>query len=208
LRSQYCINLTGLSDTDSEALVLRGFIGSTAPSTSTAAIELRAGKSDGSTGIADLASTELALAVTDSTGTVQILNVFGNGDTNVNGVVRAGALSSGVNAYDIGSIGTGTIGVAFSSGSVVHGFGVSVSETTDNAYVSSLGALVSRSAMKLAGNEITLMTATATTTAIGSPVTLSEVIKIAGTEVFLNLPLSAGTTGSLYSNSGVVTVAP
>jgi len=170
--------LTGFSSGNAKPLVIRGFIGSAAPSTSTAAIELRAGKSDGGTGATDLASTELAFAVTGASGTTQLLNVFGNGDMTVAGDFTA------------------------------DGGGVTISGSTNPFLKLDDGTLTSFFEMVGGVLRVSRGNVLFTGNASGDFDITTGGFSVANGVVTLNLPTSPGATGTLYSNSGVVTVSP
>jgi hypothetical protein len=69
--------IRGFSDGDGSGLSFRGYIGSTDPTDTMPAIALRAGKSDGSTGIALLGSTETVFSIMNLTRPV--FNMLGYG---------------------------------------------------------------------------------------------------------------------------------
>jgi hypothetical protein len=58
--------ITGLTDTSGQALELRGVIGSTDPTDTTPAVKIIGGKSNGSTGIADLGADETVFQVANT----------------------------------------------------------------------------------------------------------------------------------------------
>ncbi|MBI4092477.1 MAG: LamG domain-containing protein, partial [Candidatus Kerfeldbacteria bacterium] len=61
--------LSGISDTDAQAISIRGVIGSTNPTDTVPGVKIIAAKSDGSTGIADLAAAETVFQVANNDNT-------------------------------------------------------------------------------------------------------------------------------------------
>ncbi len=70
--------LTAISDTDAQALNIKGVIGSTDPTDTTAAVKIVGGKSNGTTGIADLGAAETVFAVANNDD-ANALTVYGDG---------------------------------------------------------------------------------------------------------------------------------
>jgi hypothetical protein len=142
--------------------------------------------------------------VTDSlfiNSTIQLNTGFTN-KLNVNGSIVAGDGSS-TNGTTIlqGYYGTGAltvIGTNRSSGGPMIGYGVTPSVTTSNNFLSSSGVSLARSAI-ISDDSIRWYTAPATTTAIGSVVTLTERMRLT------NLGgLSFGATGSAVGTAGQI----
>jgi hypothetical protein len=79
--------LTGFSDTDSWGLSLRGMIGSTDPTDTTAAVLIVGAKSNGSTDKTALGNAETVLQVLNNT--TPVLDVLGNGDAYFTGMISA-----------------------------------------------------------------------------------------------------------------------
>lgn len=107
--------ILGLSDSDLEALVLKGIIGSTNPTDTVAAVQVIAGKKSG-TGLQDLAAAETAFEVVKSDGTTSLLRILGNGDL----VVTAGVLAASNDAGAIGASGTAFSDLFLASGAVIN----------------------------------------------------------------------------------------
>lgn len=72
------VQWTAISDADAQALNLRGVIGSTNPTDATSAIKIIGGKSNGTTGIADLGALETVFQVANNDDTAA-LTVLGSG---------------------------------------------------------------------------------------------------------------------------------
>jgi len=180
--------VTGFSSGNAAPLVVRGFIGSTAPSTTIPAIQLRAGKSDGSTGIADLASTELAFSLANSTGSNSLFSIFGGGDITAAGNLQ---LDGDITIGD----GTGAAVILLNAGGAdKNPWNIFAS---DQSSASRLGFTDNTTGLTPIS-----MNGDSGATTFGGPIIVST-----GTTT-LNLPSSAGVSGTLYSNSGVVTVSP
>lgn len=81
------ISLTGVTDSDSTAIRLRGVIGVTNPTDSIGAIVFRGGKSNGTTGGTNLADAETIFAIEKYDGT-DVFNVLGNGNLGLGGIVN------------------------------------------------------------------------------------------------------------------------
>jgi len=73
---------TAISDTDAQAMSLRGIIGSTNPTDTTAAIKIIGAKSNGTTGIADLAAAETVFAVANNDD-ANALTILGDGKVGI-----------------------------------------------------------------------------------------------------------------------------
>ena len=63
------LQITTLSDTDAQAFLLRGVMGSTDPTDSTSAVKIIGAKSDGNTSLADLGSTETVFQIANNDNT-------------------------------------------------------------------------------------------------------------------------------------------
>jgi len=88
--------LAGFTDTDQIAVALSGYVGSTTPTSP--AIQLRGLKTNGGTGTASLADTERVLTIQNVA--TDILTVYGNGDTELGGVLVLGEVSAPTVAAD------------------------------------------------------------------------------------------------------------
>jgi len=96
---------TAISDTDAQALSIRGVIGSTDPTDTTAAIKLVGAKSDGSTGIADLGAAETVFQVANNDDAAA-LTILGNGNIGIGDVTPASLLTVGASdAFQVNSSG-------------------------------------------------------------------------------------------------------
>jgi len=71
------VKLTALSDTDAQAFLLRGVMGSTDPTDATSAIKLVGAKSNGTTGMADLGAAETVFQVANNDDAAA-MTVLGN----------------------------------------------------------------------------------------------------------------------------------
>jgi hypothetical protein len=74
--------MTAISDANAQAFLLRGIIGSTDPTDTTAAIKIVGAKSNGSTGMADLAAAETVFQVANNDDAAAI-TVLGNGNVGI-----------------------------------------------------------------------------------------------------------------------------
>lgn len=86
---------TSVSDSDAGALSIRGVIGSTDPTDSVPTIKLIASKSDGSTGIADLAATETVFQIQNNDNTASF-TVEGDGDVVIVGSGTTCTIGDGI----------------------------------------------------------------------------------------------------------------
>ena len=82
--------IDALSDSDGQAMLTRGYIGATDPTDTTAALEWRAGKSNGAGNIAALGAAETAYQFNDFNGGTNFLTIEGNGYTGI-GTASPGA---------------------------------------------------------------------------------------------------------------------
>lgn len=83
--------ITGISDADASALIIRCYIGATNPTDSTPACQFQVGKSDGSTGATSLGAAETVFQVSDHDGGTDFLTINGAGDvTFLNDLIAAG----------------------------------------------------------------------------------------------------------------------
>ncbi len=92
--------ITAISDTDAQALAIRGIIGSTNPTDTTAAIKLIGGKSNGTTGMADLLASESTTANTSET----LLQIANNDDTAALTIMGNGNVAIGNNVAPISKL--------------------------------------------------------------------------------------------------------
>jgi len=100
------VKLTALSDTDAQAFLLQGVIGSTNPTDATSAIRLVGAKSNGTTGMADLGALETVFQVANNA--TNALTILGNGNVGIGTVSPSGKLELAVGTSNYPLLITGT----------------------------------------------------------------------------------------------------
>ncbi|MFA5947926.1 MAG: tail fiber domain-containing protein, partial [Candidatus Gracilibacteria bacterium] len=107
------LQFEALSDTNAQALNIRGIIGSIDPTDTTPAIKIVGAKSDGTTGVADLAAAETVFQVANNA--TNLLTVSGNGRVGIGTATPGSALHVIGNSritgnFDVGD-GTNNVGL-------------------------------------------------------------------------------------------------
>ncbi len=125
--------LTAISDTDAQALSVRGVIGSTDPTDTTPAVKIVGAKSNGTTGMADLGATETVFQVANNDNT-SALTILGSGNVGIGDTSPSALLTVGTSdAFQIDASGnvvtTGTLTAA--TNETINGVDISAGTVSD-----------------------------------------------------------------------------
>ena len=114
-----------------------------------------------------------ALGTSTLTGNVQIVT----GDLTVSAGKVIGRAGTGKTLFSSGD-NYGTMGTAYSSADLVLGAFTEVDTAADNTYKSTIASSIGRSVIRIGNGTVGLYTASTTTTAVGSPVTLTAALTV------------------------------
>lgn len=111
--------VSALSDGDGSGLIIRGVIGANNPTDTVPAVAFRAGKSNGTTGIADVAAAETAFQFGDSDNTDKYLTILGDGKVGIGQVAPTSLLHVVGTTNLAGAVTVTAADVSLTNGNVV-----------------------------------------------------------------------------------------